>query len=832
MLTRRDHSMSLMRETPRQFSTARLGVENFLRTEQSLACALLRHSANMFGAFSKLFKKPGSAPAPARSTGPQSSTRASAALPKDETAGMDTVPRPPAGQVGGGETLTVPYSAIIKLIPQELWGKLAPSGVAGFNYNISRKSVLEQLPHGAVKVSFGELRRNAPSGVFINSAAEDARLVDLPLSEILAQLHPDALSRRPDQARKEVSAEVPDLFGARGERLAPLRVLEKKEVATSTFARQKGAVPGPAIPMGPAAPAAHPPAAAPAAAPVIRMQPPPASSPAPVSPPRPAAPIPFSIPKPAATPVPPAAPAVQPLPRPAAPVPVPIAHVPQPVTPPGFIQTPHASTPPQAPAQVEPAGAASFAIALSVVAESWPDGVRQELAQLKIPDAKLILPAVDICEGLKRGRIQYSWRTLHSWIQPTPIYATPSPHDDLMLELPLRTLTPLFLEFIRANPVNRQVADAENITEFFRKAEQATGASPELLQPLFPTPPQVAPASSVPMPGVVPVMPAAPVAAAPAPAVQAPAAPVTQATVAPAGPSAAPTIEKGALCLPIALIANGWPEPVMHDIASFGLGNSRVEIPLPMLEAGVKAGRVEFVWRDLCGWLNPPSKPALVSINAENRITLPLGLVAPLFLKSRGASQAKKRANVDQSIPDLFNTGKPPAPPTAPAPTPEAAPTTPVAEPAPAPAPVAAPVVQAAAAVPKKLPTNLCELFNEPAKKSWTPNEIVQRTTTLPNVAGALIALQDGLLVATNMPPELKSETIAAFVPQIFGRLNQYSKELQMGDTKAVSFTVDCGTVQVYNAGIIYFAAFGKTASLLPLAELQLIAGELGRHTK
>jgi hypothetical protein len=53
-----------------------------------------------------------------------------------------------------------------------------------------------------------------------------------------------------------------------------------------------------------------------------------------------------------------------------------------------------------------------------------------------------------------------------------------------------------------------------------------------------------------------------------------------------------------------------------------------------------------------------------------------------------------------------------------------------------------------------------------------------------------------------------------------------------MGDTKAVSFTVECGTVQVYNAGIIYFAAYGKTGTLLPLAELQLIASELGRHTK
>jgi predicted regulator of Ras-like GTPase activity (Roadblock/LC7/MglB family) len=707
----------------------------------------------------------------------------------------------------------VPYSSIIKLIPQELWGKLAPSGVTGYNYNISRKSVLEQLPHGAVKVSFGELRRNAPSGVFINSAAEDSRLVDLPLSEILAQMHPDSLSRRPDQARKEVSAEVPDLFGARGERLAPLRVLEKKEVATTSFARQKGAAPAAPIPMGPVAPVAPPPAAAPA--PMIRMQPAPPSAPAPApaAAPRPVAPVPFSIPKPAVVAAPAAAPAVRPLPSmPAsAPAPVPFAHPPQPVAVAASAPVPQMA---QMGVPAEPAAAASFSIALGVVAESWPDGVRQELAQLKIPDAKIILPAVDICEGLKRGRIQYSWRTLHSWIQPTPIYATPSPHDDLMLELPLRTLTPLFLEFIRANPVNRQIADAENITEFFRKAEQATGTSPDLLQPLFNAAP---PAASV----------------APAVAVPAPAAPTAQA---PAGPVADPVIEKGALCLPVALIAKGWPEPVMHDIASFGLAASRVEIPLPMLEAGVKSGRIEFVWRDLCGWLNPPSKPALVSINAENRITLPLGLVAPLFLKSRGAGAVRKRANVDQSIPDLFNTAGKPQPPPAAAvpPSPAALPGAlnverstlsvpnsepPLPEPAPAPAP-------------KKAPTNLSELFNEPGKKSWTPNEIVQRTTQLPHVVGALIALQDGLLVATNMPPELKTETIAAFIPQIFGRLNQYSKELQMGDTKAVSFTVDCGTVQVYNAGIIYFAAYGKTGTLLPLAELQLIAGELGRHTK
>jgi len=776
----------------------------------------------MFGAFSKLFKKPEPAPAPARSTGPQTPVRSAAPLPKDGTPPQTTVPRALASQAAGTEALSVPYSSIIKLIPQELWGKLAPAGVAGYHYTISKKSVLEQLPHGAIKVSFGELRRNAPTGVFINATTEDSRLVDLPLAEILAQLHPDSLSRRPDQGRVAISIDVPDLFGAKGERLAPLRVMEKKEVSTTSFARQKNA--GPIVPAPPSRPAApapviQPPPAQVAPAPPIRMQPVQPSAAAPTAPTKPTAPIPFSIPKPAA---PAGAPAVQPLPRPVAPpvAPLPTATVPviQPQIP---VHPPAAVQPQPAAGAAGPFGTASFFLPLAVAAESWPAGVRQELAQFKVPDAKVALPPVDICEGLKRGRVQYPWRTLRSWIQPTPIYATPSPHDDAMLELPLRSLTPLFLEFIRANPVNRQAADAENITEFFRKAEQASGTSPELLQPLFspPAPPQVA----TPVPAPQPIIPA-PIIPAAAPAVPS----------APSAPSAAPaasgdiTIENGLLCLPLSLIANGWPEPVLHDIASFGLAASRIEIPLPFVEAGIKGGRLDFAWRELCGWLNPPSKPAQISINGENRISLPLGQIAPLFMKSRGAGQGRKRAKVAEDIPDLFNAaGKPIPPPSAPV-------AEPVAQVAPAqvPAPAAAPAAPAPAPAAKKFPTNLSELFNEPTKKSWTPNEIVQRATLLPNVAGTLIALQDGLLVAGNMPPELKTETIAAFVPQIFGRMNQYSKELQMGDTRAVSFTVDCGTIQVYNAGIIYFAAYAKTGILLPLPELQLIAAELGRHTK
>jgi predicted regulator of Ras-like GTPase activity (Roadblock/LC7/MglB family) len=99
-------------------------------------------------------------------------------------------------------------------------------------------------------------------------------------------------------------------------------------------------------------------------------------------------------------------------------------------------------------------------------------------------------------------------------------------------------------------------------------------------------------------------------------------------------------------------------------------------------------------------------------------------------------------------------------------------------------------------------------------------------------VAGALIALQDGLLVASCMPPAWKTETIAAFLPQIFGRLRQYTNEFKMGELRSLSFSVEEGTLQVFNAGIIYFAALSPLGATLPAAELTLIAKEIGRHTK
>lgn len=772
-----------------------------------VARCLLRLLPHMFGTIAKIFKKsPPPPPAPARPAAPKPhSAPAPAARPasKVETPLSRGTPKyapQPAAAYGrasgpGGadtDSLVIPYASIIHCVPKELWGKLAPAGAGAGKFIISRSHVLEQLAQGAVKVPFGELRRGAPAGLLTNSSAQDNQLTDLPLADILAQLRPDSLVRRPDQVRVAVSEDLPDLFGARGERLSPIRVMDKKEAAASTaFARQNPPTARNVLPVAP-----------------MSVQEPPVAMRSPVEPP-------VKFPSPAAgrgtqpTQPPRAFPFQPNIPSPAPPAPAPkpasLAQraMPMPLAAPGAAGAKPlpkvAPTKPVAPTRPFPGAAPGqnksdlFQIPVDAVAQSWPEEIRQELARVKAPDLRLAIPAADICDGLKRRIVQFPWRVLRQCLQPQPAAGGDSPHDDVVLVLPLDAITPLFLEHIRSVPTQRKVADPNTITEFFRRAEPA--ASPAVAAPVAPTAPRR------PEPAA-------------APSVSAPAS------------FASPP--EGSLEVPVAQVSSAWPDPVRRDIAQFNLGESSVSVPLEYLDAGLKTGKVEFTWRQICAWLKPSSPSALLSINGEMRVSFPLHLIAPLFLK-RSAAPARRKARVDEEIPDLFSAGaKPPASPPAPAAHSASSPKAPEARPMPAEAPAPA------LAPPASRPTarSLAELFNEPDKRSWTPNDIVNRTSGLPGVAGALIALQDGLLVAACMPPNARTETIAAFVPQIFGRMSQYTRELQMGDANAVSFTVETVTLQVFSAGIIYFAALGKPGVHLPLPELQLIATELGRHTK
>lgn len=750
----------------------------------------------MFGAIKKIFKRSGS--------GSQEASASTQAVAEQTPPNQETFAAEEpvyAAEPGPGDTLRVSLKALVAQLPKELQGKNPPSG--GDAILLSRQDVVEQLAQGAVKIPFGMVRKCAPAGVVASGgASQDNRLVDVPLKEILAQLRPESFQRRTDQRVIEVPAEIVDIFGSKGEHKSQMRILQKDELKPTPRSEQ------------------HAPEPAPTPMPVYQT--PTASS--------------FNA---------------QNLPQ-------------QERISLGGGAPRQAAAPAAAPAHLPPIQRNEFlTFNVSEISATWPDAVKRDIQRLGAQGSKCLLPTSEIQEALKQGRVNYTWRQISGKLQPPLAPNVALSNDQAVLELPIAAVaSAFFTQTQQASHANRQVvrppADIDNV---FRGPAGATHQGQVQQRPAAPVPPQPsAPAPAPqPIPGpklrmqpepAQPAQPAAPVFTARPAAVPAPAA-------APL-PAAAARPSKGNVTFKVSDVWGNWPPELKTEANNWRIGGSKVEIPFEFVEPGLRSGKIEFLWREFCGWVQNCPAEAQSSPLAETPVSLPLAVMAPLCLRLSPPTQRK--ADRLEHIPDIFGAGgqvtedegadepvfkqaaapaAPPRPapapaaPPAPAPTPRAA--------TPPPQPTYTPPIAPAAASPIHVTSgetamtharNLAELFNEPGKRNWTPNEIVQRTAQLPNVAGALIALQDGLLVANCMPANWKTETIAAFLPQIFGRMSQYVKELSMGDLISVTLAVEQGTLQVYKAGIIYFAALAKPDAILPLGPLNLIARELSRHTK
>jgi predicted regulator of Ras-like GTPase activity (Roadblock/LC7/MglB family) len=327
-------------------------------------------------------------------------------------------------------------------------------------------------------------------------------------------------------------------------------------------------------------------------------------------------------------------------------------------------------------------------------------------------------------------------------------------------------------------------------------------------------------------------------------------------------------------------LSEAWPEAVRNEISANKLSSAWIGLPLNAVEGIIKGGKLSFPWKALRSWIKPPV-PAAPSPYDTTMLELPMKVVTPLFLAELKATRSKKRVSMDEAIPDLFFNSQPaeatvvsPSAPAAPQPPPilpipAAAPPpaftpavgfTPV--PAKAPAPKAAPVVpafQSSADHARPADTNYFARGTsaEPAEESEqsdeppvflkkgtnapgtaflnryaTPNEIVSKAAALNGVDGALIALPDGLLVASRIPTNMNADTIAAFLPQIFGRVSQCTRELRLGELNNLNFTVGSIPWKIFRVGSIYFAAFGRPGVPLPTSQLVGLAAELDRKAK
>jgi len=543
----------------------------------------------MAGFLQNLLRKLGDTPAEnQRAGGPKVAAATPPPLPHALASASATkvMPLHKNGGHHNGRGIELPLQPILAGLPLELQPRLKHPDAGALTIGIPLEKILAQLSSGVVRISFGELRQAAPD-LFTAEDDRDRVLVPLPLAEILTRLNPALIMRRREQKLVEVPAEIRSPFDRHGQGLV-----------FSVGPTQPEANPAPAPVPRHAAPA-PPPAVTPPSRSSISFAPTP--------------------PPPAATPL--SMPAMSSASRALR----------------DLGGSPPAATPVPVPAPAKPAGNADpLVVSLPSLAEGWPEAVRKEIVQLNLVDAKVALPTEVVGRALKQGRVAFTWKTLRSWIKPTPLPAV-SAHDTTVLELPLKIVAPLFLaRQNEASKAKRKVAVDEDIPNLFF----------------------------------------------------------------------------------------GFPQPE---------------------SGGARA--------------TPSAKPADTNY----------------YVWDDTADRPRAR--------DL-ETKPTPSPGT------------------------------------------------KFVAKYATPNEVVSRAAVLDGVAGALIALPDGLMVASRLSADLNGDTLAAFLPQIFGKVNQCTKELRMGELNNLNFTVGNVPWKIFRVHAIFFAAFGRAGEPLPTAQLAALAAELDHKPK
>lgn len=491
---------------------------------------------------------------------------------------------------------------------------------------------------------------------------------------------------------------------------------------------------------------------------------------------------------------------------------------------------------------------------MSAVLPGLPADLRQKLS-LRSGDT-VVLPAERVIPELAQGAVCLPLGELKA-LAPE-VFEGVLNHDDVSVRLPLEeVLKQLNPKDYARRPGQQKVIVPDEVTGIFEGKGQRPAISttplkdvPRPAAPLPLPPPEPArPALRPPqaLPGLPPPPPSQPVVrAAPASAAPSPP-PVTPSLPAESTAASAPNTEP--LRVPLSQLSQTWPEEIRRDIANLNVAVATLALPMDAVGQALKSGQILFPWKQLWQWLEPcalvPPSPAAALMLVE----LPLKVIAPLFMARYRPATVQHKAEADPAIPELFGRGaKPEVDPTASAPVPPRPaapppPPVPVASVRPAP-PKAAPVAPAPAkpairlrmAAPKPSPAPEARLDLDavlgPPDQRFSAREIVLNTSKLPGVTGAMLVMGDGLLVTSAVPAKVKSELVAAFLPQMFGRMNQYAKELSLGGLRCLTLTVDGGCWQVVRQSNTYCAVLCGPDQVLPPASLAAIAAELNKQSQ
>ncbi|HUR44971.1 MAG TPA: hypothetical protein VMZ27_03765, partial [Candidatus Saccharimonadales bacterium] len=320
----------------------------------------------MFGAIKRIFNKTPVSDAPKASPLPKNSATPAAPPPTRPVPQRFKAPDPV--MAAGENHILLTLSKIVALLPKDLQAGVSKNSLDGLTFTIAKEKILPQLGQGAVKITYGELCRAFPAGIFANKPAEDGRFIDLPLQEILSQVEPQSFSRRQLRPKVEVPDEITELFSPKG--LASVRVLKKDESKTvSTEMHRKSAA---AIAPAPVAPAPLPE---------------PSSIPAPA----------FAMPQ-----------ATMPQPTEAQAKSIAVnPHLAALMKEVGVAPRVTTPAPPYAPPRLENG---NLVITLGDMCQGWPDGVSTEIKVSQLTNHQCEIPVAELTAGMKAGKTKYPWK--------------------------------------------------------------------------------------------------------------------------------------------------------------------------------------------------------------------------------------------------------------------------------------------------------------------------------------------------------------------------------------------------------------------------------------
>jgi predicted regulator of Ras-like GTPase activity (Roadblock/LC7/MglB family) len=447
---------------------------------------------------------------------------------------------------------------------------------------------------------------------------------------------------------------------------------------------------------------------------------------------------------------------------------------------------------------------------------------------------------------LARGAVRVSYEQLRSF-SPAGLFPSQPPKDVILVDLPLNEiLTRVKPIFLQKRPNQKRVEVPDEIGSVFGPGghglrvldkDKANSISKPLSQSVQPQPELpvnghahalLAPMAQAPIQPQAPLAP--PIVNAPVPAPMAQPAPAPLVPLAPPispepEPIRAPRLDPslatfrpkplngtcGTFNLALMDVAAFWTEKGKNELAN--LYRHSLEIPINTLEAALKTGKLVFAWKEVRHWIRLAPGNTLPTIPDDLSVEFPLSLIAPRYLEHRGVIKSQKRLELSTDIPDVFaSKGSAAAAPSEPAHAPKL----------PAPA--------AKLSVPGKSFLEYGEIFGQPNKKEWTLSEVAQQTSVLPGVGGAIIASDDGLLIAGTWPGGVKTDSVAGLIPQMYNRIAEYTKELKLKEPSNLTLYLEDVPLQFFKTGSSYLSVIGRPGEPLPKPQLNAVAKRLAKN--